>query len=203
MQRAQKFEARGKIYLQTSGMTRNNELSGLCGHLTCLRTSLAVIRGLFWIPVWATKHVYLKHKVVQIFLQKNVLFGNNKELQSRTCNYGGPHRRPLKLRRGNSFYRGEEKVGEILQSFSFVLCDQQCRAWELPLQTFYFLCSEVDLIIFTSCKDFSYTLQFRTKHSRKLSTINPPEYHTNIAPKEKKKLKCIISILRKDLWASE
>ena len=42
---------------------------------------------------------------------KTSLFGNSKELQLRTCNYGEPHARLVKWKRGN-FCRGEGEVGK-------------------------------------------------------------------------------------------
>lgn len=55
-----------------------------------------------------------KQKSARYVSNKIVLFGNNKELQSGTCNHGGSCASPLKQRRGRSFSEGKRKLGRAL-----------------------------------------------------------------------------------------
>lgn len=61
-----------------------------------------------------------KQKVSQMFLQQMGSLGNNKELQAKTRNHGGPCANLLKQRRGNS-YRGEKEVGRAITHKNFIL----------------------------------------------------------------------------------
>lgn len=76
------------------------------GPVPVLLTSLGVVRGFFWIPIWATKMFMLSRQPV-ISPTKMGLFGISKELQFEVCNHG----KPPQQREEKLFYGGQQEVG--------------------------------------------------------------------------------------------